>query len=47
MSRHRRKRCRRKVRCALCTPYRWMGNSKERRPLRDRKMLRDALPNTR
>lgn len=22
--------CRRKVRCTLCTPYKWLGNAKER-----------------
>ena len=30
---------RRKVICTMCTHYRWMGNSKERRPFRDRKKL--------
>jgi len=29
--------------CTLCTTWRWLGNSKERRPFRDRKkMLEDA-----
>jgi len=30
MSNFKRKRCRRQVRCTLCTPYRWRGNSKAR-----------------
>ena len=29
--------------CTMCTTWRWMGNSKERRPFRDSKrMLEDA-----
>ncbi len=27
---HKRKKTKRNVRCTLCTPYRWMGNTKER-----------------
>ena len=32
-----RKRSRRQVRCTLCTKYTWLGNHKERRPIRDRR----------
>ena len=39
----RRKRSRRQIRCTICTPYRWLGNHKERIKLKDRedKALRD------
>lgn len=38
---HKRKKTRRQVRCTLCTPYRWLGNNKERVKHRDkREMLR-------
>lgn len=32
MANFKRKKCKRNVRCTLCTSYRWMGNSKGRRP---------------
>lgn len=38
-----RKKTRRQVRCTLCTPYRWMGNREERRPVRDRRARQSAL----
>jgi hypothetical protein len=30
-----RKKSKRSVRCTLCTTYRWRGNSKGRKPIRD------------
>lgn len=39
---HKRKKSKRQVRCMICTTYRWMGNTKERRPVRDRRALRAA-----
>lgn len=31
MANHKRKKSKRSVKCTLCTPHRWMGNSKGRR----------------
>lgn len=39
-SKHKR-RTKKQPRCTMCTTYRWMGNSKERRPIRDRRALQD------
>lgn len=30
MANHRKKHRKRTVRCTMCTPYKWMGNTKER-----------------
>ena len=27
--------CKRRVRCTLCTKYRWLGNTKNRRPAKE------------
>lgn len=43
---HKRKRKpkpKRQVRCTLCTKYRWLGNTKERRPSRDRRDTQDSV----
>lgn len=32
---------RRKVRCTLCTPHRWMGNNKGRFKVKDEVEMRD------
>jgi hypothetical protein len=32
-----RKKTKRCVRCTMCTQHRWLGNSKERKPIRDRR----------
>lgn len=37
MANFKRKKSRRIIRCTLCTPYRWMGNTKERIKFRDRR----------
>lgn len=37
MANYKRKKSKKNVRCTLCTTYRWMGNTKERRPIRDRR----------
>lgn len=34
---------RKQVRCTLCTPVRWLGNTKDRRPARDRRALQDSV----
>lgn len=39
MANFKRKKCRRSIRCTLCTPYRWLGNAKERLPYRDRREM--------
>ena len=36
MANFKRRRSKRSVRCTLCTPYRWMGNTKERVKAKDR-----------
>lgn len=41
MAHFKRKRSKRQVRCTLCTPVRWLGNHKERRPFRDKKRMDD------
>ena len=30
MANHKRKKTKRRVRCTMCTPYKWMGNNKGR-----------------
>lgn len=30
MANHKRKKSKRSVKCTLCTPHRWLGNSKDR-----------------
>jgi hypothetical protein len=35
MANHKRRKSRRRVRCTLCTKYRWMGNKKDRKRIRD------------
>lgn len=41
MANFKRKKSRRSIRCSICTPYRWLGNHKERTKFRDkREMLR-------
>jgi hypothetical protein len=37
MANFKRKRSRRQVKCTMCTPVRWLGNSKERLKFRDRR----------
>lgn len=37
MANYKRKKCRRSIRCSLCTPVRWLGNSKGRVKHRDRR----------
>lgn len=32
---YKRGKTKRRVRCTMCTPYRWMGNNKGRKPIRD------------
>lgn len=36
---HKRKRCRRAVRCTMCTQHAWCGNAAQRRPFRDQSAL--------
>lgn len=36
MANHKRKKSKRSVRCTMCTPYKWMGNTKERFKPKDR-----------
>ena len=38
MANFKRKRSKRTVRCTICTKYRWRGNSKERKPIRDKRI---------
>lgn len=40
---HKRKKSKRRVRCTICTKYRWLGNHKERQPLRDRRQQQQRL----
>ena len=40
MARFKRGRCRRRVRCSLCTTHRWLGNAKGRFPARDEMEMR-------
>ena len=37
MANFKRKRCRRQVRCTMCTPCRWKGNGKDRFKVKDSK----------
>jgi len=39
MAHFKRRRCRKQVRCTLCTPVRWLGNSKDRVKYRDRREM--------
>lgn len=39
MANFKRKRSRRQIRCSMCTPYRWLGNTKERIKHRDRREM--------
>ena len=39
MANFKRKRCKRIVRCTLCTLNRWKGNAKDRRPAKEPKKL--------
>lgn len=34
MANFKRQRCKRQVRCTLCTPHRWRGNNSQRTPQR-------------
>ena len=34
-----RKKCKRKIRCSLCTPFKWLGNTKERFSHKDKRVL--------
>ena len=36
-----RKKCKRNVRCTLCTADRWKGNAKDRRPDREKALTRE------
>lgn len=42
MAHHKRKKSKRQVKCTLCTKYRWMGNSKNRKRVRDLRALQDT-----
>lgn len=37
MSNFKRKKCKRSVRCTLCTKYRWMGNKKDKKRISDQR----------
>lgn len=46
MANHKRKKSKRSVRCTICTPWRWLGNSSERtkkkyRPIKEKLGDRD------
>lgn len=48
MANFKRQKTKRRVRCTLCTTYRWFGNNKGRKPLelsphRDRQKLRNTI----
>lgn len=46
MAHHRRKKSKRIVRCTMCNPFSWLGNSKEKNKPKYRmnnKLLKDAL----
>jgi hypothetical protein len=49
MANFRRKQCKRRVRCTMCTQHRWLGNTSGRRPdhalsdNRDRQKIRKAV----
>jgi len=46
---HKRGKCRRNVRCTLCTPHRWQGNSRNRfkgRDLSKRQAADEAIRET-
>lgn len=43
MARFKRGRCRRKVRCSVCTTHRWLGNAKGRLPARDELEMKRPL----
>ncbi len=36
-----RKKSKKVVRCTLCTPHRWLGNHKERRPGKERGLRKE------
>lgn len=38
----RRKKTKRSVRCTMCTKYRWMGNTAEKRRVSDRRKLQNV-----
>lgn len=39
MANFKRKKCKRTVRCTLCTQFRWMGNSKSHKRISDLKNI--------
>jgi hypothetical protein len=44
MSNFKRKKCKRSPRCTLCTKYRWMGNAKAKKRIRDLRKTQDFSP---
>lgn len=42
MANFKRRKSRKRVRCTMCTPYRWMGNSKGRFDVNTRRRLEAA-----
>lgn len=46
MAHHKRKKCKRQVRCTMCTQHRWKGNSRKanegRRPLQDYRNMQEV-----
>jgi len=38
---HKRKKSKKSVKCTICTPYRWLGNSKDRFKHKDRESKAD------